>query len=271
MKLAFIWLWEHASKIYPKWRDGLRGALEEISKEHEVIFFLDGALPQDYHDWDAILFWDDSNSAFFHVIDRYPCKKGMILTTDPHNIENLKKVDIVFCESQPIYEAVRRHGLRAVKAFGTDTDFYKPHLTLKKDIEYFYPATFSPWKRQDTIAHLGKKLFCLGTVQPDGQEIYKKCLKMGVQCLVGYFPAEKVREYYQRAKKVIIPAIHGSERTVLEAMALNILPEINPQNQRASSYLKEYRETKEYITPRDFIRGEYSHKKYAEKILKAYG
>ena len=267
MRLCFLWWWDRAEEIYPYWRDGLRAAIEYIGRENDVDIYL-GEMELD-EEYDAILFWGDSNCSFFNVMDKYKGKKGIILTTDPHNMDNLKKLDVVFCESQPIYDAVRAQGIHAVKAFGTDSDFYEPDVKVKKDIEYFYPATFSPWKRQSTIAHYGNKLTCIGTVQPDGQEELEACKKAGVNVEIGYFPAEKIREYYQRAKNVPIPAIHGSERTVLEAMACNIVPLVNTDNKRALSYVLEYAEAK-VITPRDFIESFYSHKRYAQKILKGF-
>lgn len=270
MKLNFVWYWDRALEIAPNWRDGLRAALEELGKEHHVEIYLGKVEPPD--DSDFLLFWDDSNSPFFDKLDNYKCKKGIILTTDPVNFENLAKLDVVYCESTPVYEAVRSHGLRAIKAFGCDSNFYKPvepngSLTLGKDIEYFYPATFSPWKKQSSIAYLGSKLVCIGTVQPDGQSEFQECLKNGVQIQEGYFPPEVIRSCYARAKFIPIPAIHGSERTVLEAMSMNLVPTVNPKNVRTNSYLEEYIHS-EYLTPRDFILANYSTEIYAAQLLK---
>jgi glycosyltransferase involved in cell wall biosynthesis len=185
-------------------------------------------------------------------------------------MDNLRKLDVVFCESTPIYEAVRREGIRVIKAFGTDTDFFCPGEGGVQDIEYFYPATFSPWKRQQDIAHLGEKLLCVGTIQPDGQRIYEHCLNYGVQVEVGYFPVETIRDYYRRTRKMIIPAVHGSERTVLEAMSCGIVPEVtSPENARAQSYIKELEASG--LSPREFVVKNYSHVKYAEDLLRGMG
>jgi hypothetical protein len=156
--------------------------------------------------------------------------------------------------------------VRTIKAFGTDTDLFSP-AKKKKDLEYFYPATFSPWKRQSAIAHYGKDLLCLGTVQPDGGNEYQACEKNGVQIMEGYYPIEKIVELYRRAKNVPVPAIHGSERTVLEAMSMNIFPTVNPENVRAKSYVNEFNDS-EYERPRDFVVANYSHKVYARQLLK---
>ena len=215
-----------------------------------------------------MIFWDDSNSAFFNELDKYDCPKTLCLTTDPQNFENLRKLNAVYCESIPIYNAVRQQGIRAIRAFGTDTKFFKPAPEVTKNILYFYPATFSPWKRQRDIAKLGWELLCVGTVQPDGVEDLDTCIQNDVRVEIGYFPAEKILEYYQRSRNVIIPAVHGSERTVLEAMACDILPTVtNENNVRAQSYIREY-QLSSCKSPRQFILSNYSHKKYATDILK---
>ena len=266
MNLAMIWFWDRASEIMPYWRDGLRAAIEYIEKYHHVAWYLDKQVPpEDYYD--AILFWGDSECPFFQELSKYSCKKGLCLSTMPTNFENLRKLDAVFCESQPVYEAVRAQGIRAIKAFGTDVAYFTPPPdTFKKDIEYFYPATFSPWKKQSDIAHLGDQLLCVGTVQPDGQGELEACRKAGVRIEIGYFPAEKIREYYQRSKRVLIPAIHGSERTCIESLSCGIIPEVNPENIKTHSYIDEFNKSG-YLFPRDFVVKNYSHIVYAKKIL----
>lgn len=268
MKIAVVWWFDKASWVWPNWRDGYRAAWDEIGKEHTVRWFLDKERPAPDEDWDFICLWDDSNSGFFQYFDEYKCKKGISLTTDPYNFENLKKADVVFVESDPIYNTVRANGLRAVKAFGTDTDYFSPE-NVEKDIPYFYPATFSPWKRQSDLAYLGEKLYLVGTVQPDGQQELETCQKAGCHIEIGYFPVEKIKKYYDRTQQILIPAVHGSERTVLEAMSMNIPvtvthPEIN---KRAASYLEQFKASDE-PTSRDFVLKNYSHKVMAKNLLR---
>lgn len=265
MRIAFVWYWDRASQILPNWRDGLRGAIEHIEKTHDVDWYLDLELPED--EYDGIIIWGDSDCPAIEKLKGYSAKVGICLTTNPHNPRNLIGLDAIYCESQPVYEEVRRLGLRAIKAFGTDTDFFKPDESVERDIEYFYPATFSPWKKQSAIANLGDKLLCVGTVQPDGHEELEACRKSGVSIITEYIPVELIKQYYNRTRKIIIPAIHGSERTVLEAMAMNILPTVAPENRKAHSYLNEYRQ-QFFDTTRDFILANYSHRKYAEALLK---
>lgn len=263
MKLAFVWEWGQAKEIYPNWRDGLRAALEIIEKTHQVDWYFNEP-PKGEYDW--IISWCDSNSQFSRHLSSYEAKRAICLTTHPTNYHNLEGFDTIFCESKQIYDEVRMRGLHGKRAFGTDDNFFTPG-EVKKDIEYFYPATFSPWKRQSEIANLGDKLLCVGTIQPDGQEEYRACVDNGVKCEVGYFPPDKIRDYYRRAQNVIIPSVHGSERTVLESMSCDILPIVtNPQNRRTKSYLLEF-EKSGLLSPRKFIKKYYSAEVYARHIL----
>ena len=265
MRIAFLWWFSAAEEIYDYWRDGLRAAIEEIGKTNDVEVYLGEYEPEG--EFDAYLIWGDSNCPVISLIENRKGKKGIILTTMPDNIKNLRKLDVVFCESKPVYEVARRNGLHAIHAFSTDTDFFSPNNSVKKDLEYFYPATFSPWKKQEDIAHLGKKLWCLGTVQPDGSEQLKACYDNGVNVAIGYFKVQHIRDLYRRAENVVIPAIHGSERTVLEAMSSGILPKVtHPHNIKARSYLIE--QMGSGLSPRDFVVKYYNAKQYAEKILK---
>jgi len=262
MKIQWVWEWEQAKEIYPNWRDGLRKAVELLGERHEIDWLLYEA-PQKKYDW--ILTWCDSNSNFSRYFTKYEAKRGIFLTTHPTNYHNLLGFDVVFCETSIIYEECRMRGIHAKRAFGTDDTFYTPDTT-KKTIPYFYPATFSPWKRQQDIAHLGQDLLCVGTIQPDGQAEYQACLDNNVRTEVGYFPPERIRDYYRQAEAVIIPSIHGSERTVLESMSCDILPTVtNEQNKRARSYIDEFGQSG-LRTPREFIKKYYSAEKYAKDI-----
>jgi len=60
------------------------------------------------------------------VIDNYKCKKGICLSAMPTDFNNLQKLDVVYCESTPVYDAVRAQGIHAIKAFGTDEKFFSP-------------------------------------------------------------------------------------------------------------------------------------------------
>ncbi len=268
MKIAFVWYWDQASEMIDKWRDGLRAAMEIIAKDNEVVWFLDKKVPDLKDNFDIILLWSDDNCEFIQELPKYSAKKGLCLTTNPHNPGNLLAFDAVFCESTPVLQEVRNLGIKGVKAFGTDTDFFTPK-GKKKYIKYLYPATFSPWKRQSEIAYLGKDLWCIGTLQSDGEGELNACIEEGVHTIVEYMPVKRLLKYYRDAENVVIPAVHGSERTVLESMSCGIKPVvIHPlENKKANSYILELEESK--LSPREFVIKNYSAQKYADTIMEA--
>ena len=132
MKVAIIWYFDKASWVFPNWRDGHRAAIEEIGKKHEIKWFLDKEMPK-AGEYDFLLFWSSSNEDYFSLLDQYKERKGICLTTDPHNVENLKKMNIVYAESDPVLFQCRAYNIPVIKAFGTDTDFFIPG-NKKKDI-----------------------------------------------------------------------------------------------------------------------------------------
>ncbi len=263
--LAIIWPFDKAEQIYPYWRDGLRKAIEIIGEKQNVDYYFGEDYKKLDENYNAYLFWGDSND---HAIDLFMNKrgkKGLILTTSPTDFLNLKNYDVIFCESKPVYEACRAQGLHAIHAFGTDTDFFSPDET-KKDIPYFYPATFSPWKRQSAIADKGQLLYCVGTLQPDGQAELQACLDNKVNVAQGYFKAEYIRDLYRRAREVLIPAIHGSERTILESMSMDLFPQVNPEN-KAYAIIRQFQNL-DLDSPREFVLKYYGHEQYGKKIMK---
>ena len=262
ISICFCWAWDRAAEIYPHWRDGLRTAIEIIGKKHNVDWIL-GEEPQDKYDF--ILFWTDSQNPILQK--HYSCPTGLCYgSTFPPDVNKLRDLKVIYVENSITYDLVRRDGLRAIKAFGTDTDFFSP-IKREKCMEYFYPATFSPWKRQSKIAHLGGNLLCVGEIQPDGQQEYKACLDAGVQLRGRYTPSAEIVDYYRWCKKVIIPARYGSERTVLEAMSMDILPEVAEDNDRAMTFINEFKESK-IKSPREFVIKNYSAEKYAKQLLR---
>ena len=259
-----VWYWSRAKEIFPNWRDGLRTAMEILEKKYDVDWILGEIEPEDKYDF--ILVWSDDEPALLQK--SYSCPMGLIYgSTFIPDVNKLRKVKVVYVENSITYELMRRDTIRAIRAFGTDTEFFSPDDT-KKDIKFFFPGTFSPWKKQRDIAYLGKDLTCVGEVQHDGQVDVRACVDNKVNVILTNVPGKEVRDFYRRARKVIIPADYGSERTVLESMSMDILPEVlSDKNDRAKTYLKEFEESG-MKSPREFIKKFYSAEQYAKQIMK---
>ena len=290
MKIAFVWPFDKAKWILPYWRDGLRAAIEEIEKKHTVDWFIGPDIPDIPDSYDAILTWTDSNDAHILAFSSYKAKKGIFLTTDLGlNYDNLKHYDVVFAEAQPVVSACKSVGLNCYKAFATDTSFFKPERKPKL-FDAFYPATFSPWKRQHLFAQaVGDRGLALGTVQPDGAEEYRACQEAGVRTIIGYLPYDFMRDLYNMSRVVMVTGYEGSGRTILEAMSCDVPVIVAGDNEKATSYVKEAGKgyivaprpealseafekalalKGEKVNTRPFVEAFYSPQEYAKTILK---
>ncbi len=267
MNIDVIWYFDKAKWVYPKWRDGLKAAMEIIGKKHNVRWHLgtEIAIPEDS---DFILNWDNSTSEFIPQMLQSSARKGLVLTTDLGlNIDALRNYDVIFPEARVVTDKIKPHGIRCITAFGTDTEFFRPMPIGDKEYEAFYPATFSPWKRQNHFASTyGDKGLLLGTVQPDGFEILKNCIEGKANIMIGYFPVEFVRYQYNNARLVHITGWEGSGRTVLEALSCGVPVQVAHDNHKCQEYVIDWRGSD--MTPREFAETYYSASKYAEKLLK---
>ena len=281
LKIAFVHPWGEAKRYDPLIWDGLHAALNVVSKFHQVDWFLGGDEPPDAYDW--IIPWGVMSIPFNNTIEKYHAKKAIFCAGHPDDITNIEKFDVVFVESGAVYYKMRKYCKRIELAFGTDTGFFKPKEE-KKIYDAFFPATFSPWKRQDLFAEaIGDKGLVCGVVQPDGVDIVRKCVERGTHVLAGLVPTRLVADLYNMSKVCVITSWHGSERTALEAMSSNIPLVVTKDNELVCSLLpKESIQVEPNpeairkgflkaltmkINTRDYILDNFSHLLYATKIM----
>lgn len=282
MKIAVVWDWGLASWAKPLAHDGLMAAMDLIAKEHQVDWYLDGQYPEDVYDW--ILPWGVGSIGFNKTIEKYHARKALLCAGHYQDIENFDKFEAIFVESPLMYKKVRAQGFRTVLAFGTDTDYFKPQKR-DKIVDAFYPATFSPWKRQDLFSMaLGPNGLACGTIQPDGIDLYHQCQDNKTYTLAGLLPSKLVAEMYNLAKCCIITSWHGSERTLLEAMSSNCPVVLTKDNELTVSLASPevilvepkieavwsgvQQALKKKVKTRAFVLEKYSHTIYAERLLK---
>lgn len=275
MKISLFWFWNRAEEIWPNYRDGVKAAMEELGRRGHTVEWCLGEKPLVDPESDYILIWGDSRCAGFDYVKDHKAKKGLLLTTDlGMDIESLRKYDCVFAEAQCVVDKIKPFGIRVVKAFGTDTNFFRPtELDYVKPgrkpvlprYDAFYPATFSPWKRQNLFADKwGDKGLCMGTIQPDGWDIFKHAVEKKTNVYVGYAPVQAVKEFYELSASVDITGWEGSGRTVIEALSMNLPVTVSEDNHKCQEYIQEWKASG--LSPRDFAVGYYSAQVYADQI-----
>lgn len=221
MRIAIVHPYEKAKWTESVQWDGLHAALERIADEHTVDWYLQKEEPDDSYDW--ILPWGVGSLPFNNTIERYKARKALLCAGHPQDQANFDKFEAIFVESPEVYDQIRRSGYRTVLAFGTDELFYYNRKYREIIYDVFFPGTYSPWKRQNllTAACRKWKVATCGIVQPDGVGIYQDLEQAGGYVLTGLMPSRIVSYLYNMTRVVVVPAWHGSERTVLEAMASN--------------------------------------------------
>lgn len=280
MKIAIVHPWNQAKWIFPLMHDGLKAAMNLIGQKHQVDWFLQGDEPDKSYDW--ILPWGVGSLPFNNTIEKFKGRKALICAGHPQDTANFDKFEAIFVESPQVYEQIRAKGYRTILAFGTDTDFFKPR-DEKKMFDAFFPATFSPWKRQSLFAHAVKdRGMACGFVQPDGGPELLACEENNTYTMTGLIPTRLVSQMYNMTNSVVITAWHGSERTALEAMASNVPLVVTKDNDLTCSLLtdecikvdpsnvrKGFLEALgRKVNTREHILENYSHVKYAQKLLK---
>lgn len=235
LKIAFVWPWDGAKAVRPLVQDGLMTAMDLIGKKHQVDWFMSGDEPPDEYDW--ILVWGVSSVPFNFKLRAYKAKKALMCAGHADDTVNLNQFNAVFVESPLIYKQLKPYCRRLVHAFGVDTGFFKP-LSIPKCIDAVYPATFSLWKRQNLFAEaVGRRGLCFGVVQPDGVEDFDYCNQKGTVALGGLMPHSMMNVMYNVSRTCVITSWHGSERTALEAMAVNVPVVVTNDNDLTCSLL----------------------------------
>ena len=126
-------------------------------------------------------------------------------------------------------------------AFGTNTDLFKPKMKPKV-FDAFFPATFADWKRHKPLfapAVYGLRACAVGYMYDSHEDwCWKSCEEAGVLTLP-HVSAEALVHLYGSSHSVVITSRSdgGSQRSVLEAMAMNIQCIVMADSDKTSEYI----------------------------------
>lgn len=233
---------------------------------------------------DAILYFSDLSRPIIEELNDYPCPKAICYSGGRFtNYERM--VDLIFVESKTYVKWFAERGIKAIQAFGTNTELFKPY-NQPKFFDAFFPATFASWKRHHLFAEaMGDKGLLCGWWQPNEMIIIEKAFK----CRTGVLHhqiAESIALLYSMAKVVLVTShdTGGSQRTVLEAMACNIPLVVMSDSTMTSEYVREAGEgmicepnvedirkaveimKDKKVNTREWIMKNYSEYVYADKV-----
>ena len=305
MKISFVWDWEPEYHQSLTWQDGLAAALKELEnrghtldvlasgktdnvikrKDFDIVVATD--IPQRVRDFapDVVLCWGDMTRPNAKPLKELGIPMAICFAGGEPITYNTYDFDHVFVESQVYKDVFEKADVDVSIAFGTNTDLFQP-VEQVKIFDTIFPATFAAWKRHDLYAHAtsGLRSLACGYMYTDHeQECWQECLKFGVT-IMPHVSAEALQYLYAASRVCVITSLSsgGSQRTVLEAMAMN-LPLIvtdsdkfdyanrevfrcNPDVQEIRSYINAILDGDHEVNTRDYILENWSHIQYADAL-----
>lgn len=305
MRIAFIWDWTIVPDQAITWQDGLAAALKELGTRHELKVWTCGGdyiFPHPYFSLhvsndigtevrdfnpDKIIIWGDTTRPHARVLA--PLQKPMALCFAGGHMDGDARnyMDHYFVESEVYKGRFEAQGCSVSTAFGTNTELFTPLPNQTKQFDALFPATFALWKRHNLFAEAtkGLKACAVGYMyETHEQECWQFCENAG-NLVLPHISAEALHRLYAASSCVVIPsrADGGSQRTVLEAMAMNIPVIVCGDSDKTTEYVRagggqivganadEIRQAiefvgKETINTRDYILKNWSEFTYADAI-----
>ena len=247
MRIAMLWDWSPAFSQTITWQDGLAAALRELMKRgHEVSVIIpteqNTRIPHPYFEIigsadvvelvrtlkpDVILHWADMTRPHARPLRDLDIPMAICFAGGELLGENYPFFDHIFVESEVYLDVLlERNEVSASLAFGTNTDLFAPVPNQAKVFDALMVGTFAAWKRHNLFAQAteGMTACAVGWMYDDHeQECWQVCEDAGNLVLPHVSP-QTLRRLYASSRCVVVPSQSngGSQRTVLEAMAMNV-------------------------------------------------
>lgn len=311
MKIAFVHDWNVNYQQELDWQDGLSAALNILGARGHIIdrFVLSddiietipnplGDITASAHvvdlvkhaEPDVILHWADFTRPNAQPLKELGIPMALCFAGGEVDTYNTYLFDHVFVESQVYANKLEELGVPHSIAFGTNTDLFKP-IEQNQVFDAIFPATFAAWKRHSLYAQAmqGFKALAVGYMYDNHeQECWQECLRMGITVLP-HASAQVLHRLYAASKVCVITSMSsgGSQRTVLEAMAMN-LPlvvtdsdkfdyltdecyRVEPEAEAIRGVVKALLDGERSINTREYVLENWSHIRYADKLEKELG
>ena len=274
MRIAFVSPYEQHPLDYQWgcWRtgtDGLSSALLLLAADGYDLKFFRGdnhaELVEEVYQWkpDVVAVWDSFLGIWGPLARPRIPRARFVLFFGGGPIRRDDTWDLVFYESVLDGVEIQADGMRGVRAFGTNTDLFRP-MKKPKVWDAIYPAAYASWKRQiDFAREYKKKGLLIGHVEEPN--IKDECEKFGVMCLP-WVPPWTLVEMINSSKWVHIYADKngGCQRSVLEALACDLPVTVPEDAPKLLELVMEYEASG--LTGRAFVESRYTARHYADAI-----
>lgn len=305
LRVAFVHDWPvHFEQEYT-WRDGLAAAVKILSERHELKFWGEGpkaVIPHPYFpihvspnipeevkefDPDVIISWGDCTRPNAEALSKLGKPMALCFAGGEPFGSTHQFYDHFFVESKVYKDAFEARGFSVSTAFGTNTALFTPLPNQQKVFDAIFPATFADWKRHDLYSKATKGLTAcaVGFMYHDHEQYcWEACEKAG-NLVLPHVSAEALQRLFAASRACVITSRSGggSQRTVLEAMAMNIPVIVTEDSDKSSEYAQEARtpmvapdpeairkaieEWKDKpVTTREYILSKWSETHYADAL-----
>jgi glycosyltransferase involved in cell wall biosynthesis len=296
MVISFIWDWQPDFGQTFTLADGLCAALKELElRGHTVTRYTDTKIPvpnphgtyypideAEIAKSDVILHWADATRPHAEPLSKLGIPQALCFAGGELLGPTFPYFDHIFVESQVYKEVYDRAGIACSIAFGTNTDLFTPVEGQPIQFDTIMPGTFALWKRHELYAPAVKGLRALAVgymYETHETECWQVCLDNGVMVLP-HVSAHTLKYLYSASKVCVIPSMSsgGSQRTVLEAMAMNLPVIVTDSDKfdyehliRVEPRVEAIREAIDAAKPietRQYILDNWSHIHYAHALEK---
>jgi hypothetical protein len=262
MRIAIIWDWENATEQTITWKDGLCAAIKSLCTRHDVKFYTIGRrqiIPHEYFPIhvvpssdlvedvkefspDTILHWADCTRPHAEPLGKLGIPMALCFAGGDTMAENWYRFAHVFVENDEYKQKFDEQEVACTVAFGTNTGLYTPIENAQRNIDVYFPATFADWKRHDLFykSVAGLRAMCAGYMYEERERYcWEEPMKRGVT-VVPHVSAATNRFLMAQSKVILVTSknIGGSQRTVLEALAMNTPVIVMSDSIKCSEYLK---------------------------------
>ena len=308
LKISFVWDWPSYDPQTFTWRDGLAAAVKLLSQRYDVQFLTCSMNDRDYtifHPYfqihvstdirrdvmafnpNVVLMWGDCTRPNAKTVAELGKPIALCFAGGDPAGETYQYFDHFFVESGVYKEKFEVLGRSVSTAFGTNTELFKPIPKQQKVFDVCFPATYAGWKRHHIYAEATKGLLSVtaGHVIQDEDPIIGWVQDSGSVAFPHVSP-ETLQTIYASSKTCCVTSFWtgGSQRTVLEAMAMNVPVIAMKDSDKTSEYvyeageglvvdpdpiqirvaIEQLKNTK--VNTREYILGKWSEHHYADSL-----